>query len=139
MTMIDKAKYLWKFRPFGNLDKNDKYRKEALYSHQVISAQQLASAFDKDKVLSYQREEHRRAVAEKIALAMYEGWMPYDMEWWEGKNDNYFMLREYGELFNDDYHFWTKVKLATWTYPIVKRNPKDAELTYIAYTPESLS
>ena len=137
--MIDKLKYLWRFLPFGDYSKDKSYRTEMLHSHSMVSQSALASTYYPDMILGYERDTHRKAVAEKVIEAMYEGWMPYDMEWWEGTYDDKHTLRGYGEAWNEDYHFWTKVKLASWTYPILKRNPSSEDVTFMAYTPKGLT
>jgi hypothetical protein len=137
--MLDKLKYLWHFMPFGDYIRDKHYRTEHLYAHQRVSQSTLAQAYDREKVLETERRMHREAVAAKLAEAMYEGWMPFEMEWWEGKYDDHRALKNFPYEPGEDYHFWTKVRLASRDYLAIKRSPSSDEMTFYRHTPRNLS
>lgn len=137
--ILDKVKYLWHFMPFGDYTRDKRYRTEHLYAHQMVSQSSLAQAYDKDRVLETERRAHREAVAAKLAEAMYEGWMPFEMEWWEGPYDDYHTLKGYPPESRAEYHFWTKVRLASWDYLVAKRSPSTEEMSFLRHTPRNLS
>jgi hypothetical protein len=137
--MLDKIKYLWHFMPFGDFLRDKRYRTEHLYAHQMISQSSLAQVYDREKVLETERRIHREAVAAKVVEAMYEGWMPFEMEWWEGPYDDYHILKGYPSETGEDYHFWTKVRLASWDYLVASRASYDEGKAFARHTPRNLS
>lgn len=107
----------------------DPMQKEVLWSHQWYDKASIVTLVNPEKFLDGMRDLHRRAVAEKTAEALYDGWFPLDIEFWEGYNEDRFMPREYQDTYHDDrYHFVTKMTLgAPYTYPAKKMNAKDGE------------
>ena len=136
---MEKTEYLWRFLPFGDMKKDKQYRTEVLYSHSIISMAQLDGALYPDMVLEYERTNHRRAVADKIAAALYDGWLPYDVQWWEGEYNDMGILRDFPVERTPSYHFWTKIWVACRAYAIPKRNADINEVSILRYDPESIT
>lgn len=140
MREEDYSKYLWRFRTFKDIVGNN-HQKEILFAHHAINKEQIALY---PKLVEHERGYHRRAVSEKLAQAIYNGWFPYDVEWWEGEYDDDWNLVEYRESpllvpRTDVYHFYTKIYLAAPYYtPQLVRGRNDRYPTIETYTPERL-
>lgn len=138
---MDYEKYLWHFRHGADWEKDGAMQTEILHAHHMCSRARIEMH---PKVIEHERMHHRRAVGDKIMDAIYRGWYPYDVEWWEGQYDDPWVLKDYSSistletdlLGTDTYHFWTRVKIAAqWGTPQMIRNPEPELLTIDTYTP----
>jgi hypothetical protein len=144
-TFEDKTTHFYRFPTF-QMDKRHR-GPEILIGHNLVSAMELAHYHDigGNIRLDYSREAHRRDVSEQLMNAMYEGWMPFNMEWWEGLDDDRQLLQMHREVPYDHgaYHFWTRIELATMEYPLHRRDESMADsgydVTFDRYSPPNLA
>lgn len=104
----NRRKYLWRWALPLPTDKL--YHLERVHAHHVVSEYQQATH---PEIIGWQREAHRRSLGEVLTPALFNGWLPYRIEWWEGPYDDSWVLREYHTLdYKQDYHFMTRIDLA---------------------------
>lgn len=106
-SMTEKTDNLWRFR-YWDKTKYDNLETVQCY-HQLAKEEidRYPAAVD------HMRTIHRRSMMDGITKAMYDGWMPLDLEWWEGYVDDTWVLNEYPHVYPGDniYHFWTRMTL----------------------------
>jgi len=110
-------KHLYHFKPRNlQFEENSPYQKDALYCHNYVSRVSLEMGYPGtgERILAEAREMHRRSVGNALIRVIYDGWFPYETEWWEGRYDDPALLRGYEGsdiLTTDDYHFWTRIRI----------------------------
>lgn len=137
--VLEKDKFLWVFAPFGKGPANS--IRETLHCKSAVSLQAIVQS--DSRALEWERDAHRRSVGEKMTEAMYLGWMPLKMEWWEGEFDDLDVLRRYYSPFtrlgDGMYNFYTTVDMIALDYPILKRlKPGVVDTSFMAYRPKGL-
>lgn len=118
---------------------------ETLYSHNAVSPESIVSSVS---LIEYERARHRYEIGKRITDAVYKGWLPYCMEFWEGTYDDHSILRDHPPGYDDGmYHFYTKMKFAALQdMLLVERGTRrllatgdEAGTTFTRFSPERLS
>lgn len=143
--MSRETELLWRTKLDGNFeDHKGPYLTEHLYGHIQLTREQ-AELYP--ETIKFEREHHRRSISEKVTEALYKGWLPYEMEWWEGYvGDDPWAMKDYIGLVAamkrgyDIYHFWTRIRFAALrNQPMLKRNPKPVDsITLETVSPQGL-
>lgn len=98
-------------------------------------------------IIDHERFGIRRACSEKIGQAIFEGWMPYSIEFWEGPELQYQDMR-YDEIGNPDGYSW-RVLVKLWSRdtvlldrmrkPLIDPEVVPPGITWERFTPQRLS
>ena len=109
--------FRYRFSPVIGKYKN--MRSQVLTSHSYCTEAGIAAWND---YLSANRRNHRDEVGRLITEAIYEGWFPDGIEWYEGEPDYDLPWDGKSRGTDDEYHFFTRVHLvAPVAYPLMER------------------
>lgn len=142
--MFKETDLLWHTKLYGDFE-NPKgpYMTEKLYGYMQLTREM---AEDYPRSIEMMRRDHRHSVSDRVVEALYKGWLPYEMEWWEGYVDDPWTMRDYlgfAEAIkegDDIYHFWTRIKFAALkSQPMLNRGANlDSLVSISTVSPQSL-
>lgn len=129
------------FEPFGDkrTTKDNKMRNQTLTAHHYVSEEYIAAY---PEVIEYDRRLHRESVMRRVTEALYEGWFPYHMEWYEGEDYTeweYVTGLPAGKV-DQNYHFHTIIHLAApWNYVAPPRKQDGLGPSITTWHPKDLT